>query len=105
MIAGLYKHAYAYLCCLWMGNRQTSSVWEKNEDTLLVITMLCLHVPKIQASLAVGEGLYSLEEDQQLVHREKKQREGWFADDLLFVESQNKMERNRTKGNMKISRD
>lgn len=48
-----------------MGNRQTSSVWKKNEDTLLVIAMLCLHVPKILASPATGEGLYSLDEDQQ----------------------------------------
>ena len=76
-----------------MGNRQTSSVWEKNEDGLLVIAMLCLHIPKIQASPAVGEGLHSLEEDQRQVHGEKKQREGWFADDLLFVESQNRWSR------------
>lgn len=93
------------LAACGMGNRQTSSVWEKNEDTLLVIAMLCLHVPKIRASPAVGEGLYSLDKDQQLVHREKKQREGWFADDLLFCRVPEQMEQNRTRGNMKSSRD
>lgn len=76
-----------------MGNRQTSSVWENNEDILLVIAMLCLHAPKIQASLAMGEGVYSLGEDQQLVHREKKQKEVWLADDLLFVEAQDRWSR------------
>lgn len=34
-----------------------------------------------------------MDKDQQLVHREKKQREGWFADDLLFVESRNRWSR------------
>lgn len=53
------------------GNRQTSSVGGKNEDTLLVTIMMCLNIPKIQVIPVTGEGLCSLHEDKQLVHREK----------------------------------
>lgn len=64
-----------------MGNRQTTSVGEKNEDTLLVIAMMCLHIPKIEAIPVMGEGLYSLHEDKQLVHREKNRGK----DGLLMI--------------------
>lgn len=92
LLGSISVFMFTFAAC-GMGNRQTNSVWDKNEDILLVIAMLCLHIPKIQASPASREGLYCLDKDQQLVHREKKQREGWFADDLLFVESQNRWSR------------
>jgi len=36
-------------------SRQRGSIWEQHKDFVLGIVVLCLHIPKIQASAATGE--------------------------------------------------
>lgn len=49
---------------------------------------MCLHIPKIQAIPVMGERLYSLHEDKQLVHRKKNRGKNVLM--MIYFLSQNR---------------